>query len=154
VKIETQRTFQASRETVWGAFTAPERVARLVPGVESVEVHDRAWRARANLPLGLGDVRMAFACDLVEERRPELVKLALTGTGVGITMSMDAQIVLEAVAPSSETSLRWTADVHFAGPSASMGQRVLRPVVEQQLTRVLDALDEHLGEPATAAAHG
>ena len=35
----------------------------------------------------------------------------------------------------------WAADVKIAGPVGSMGQRVLQPIVNQQVSNVLTALD-------------
>ena len=35
----------------------------------------------------------------------------------------------------------WAADVKIAGPVGSMGQRVLQPIVNQQVQHVLGALD-------------
>ena len=37
--------------------------------------------------------------------------------------------------------MRWEADVRIAGPVGAMGQRVLQPIVNQQVTHVLAALD-------------
>jgi dihydrodipicolinate reductase len=38
----------------------------------------------------------------------------------------------------------WEADVRIAGPVGSMGQRVLQPIVNQQVQQVLAALDEQV----------
>jgi carbon monoxide dehydrogenase subunit G len=45
--------------------------------------------------------------------------------------------------------MKWEADVHILGPVASMGQRVLQPIVSQQVSGVLTALDEQV-QSATA----
>jgi hypothetical protein len=37
--------------------------------------------------------------------------------------------------------MAWAADVGILGPVGSMGQRVLRPIVNQQVGNVLSALD-------------
>ncbi len=39
------------------------------------------------------------------------------------------------------TVMKWEADVKIAGPVGSMGQRVLQPIVNQQVNNVLTALD-------------
>jgi carbon monoxide dehydrogenase subunit G len=39
------------------------------------------------------------------------------------------------------TSMAWEADVKIAGPVGSMGQRVLQPIVNQQVGQVLAALE-------------
>ena len=37
--------------------------------------------------------------------------------------------------------MKWEADVKIAGPVGSMGQRVLQPIVNQQVGNVLAALE-------------
>ena len=42
------------------------------------------------------------------------------------------------------TAMKWAAEVKLAGPVASMGQRVLQPIVNQQVQHVLNALDQQI----------
>ena len=42
--------------------------------------------------------------------------------------------------------MKWEADVKIAGPVGSMGQRVLQPIVNQQVNGVLTALDKQVQE--------
>jgi carbon monoxide dehydrogenase subunit G len=44
------------------------------------------------------------------------------------------------------TKMKWSADVKIAGPVGSMGQRVLQPIVNQQVQHVLGALDLQVQE--------
>ena len=44
------------------------------------------------------------------------------------------------------TNMKWEAEVHLLGPVASMGQRVLQPIVNQQVSQVLGALDKQVQE--------
>ena len=47
----------------------------------------------------------------------------------------------------------WEADVRIAGPVGSMGQRVLQPIVNQQVQHVLAALDDQV-QQATPPPEG
>ena len=42
--------------------------------------------------------------------------------------------------------MKWEADVQIAGPVGSMGQRVLQPIVNQQVQQRADALDKQVQE--------
>ena len=42
------------------------------------------------------------------------------------------------------TSMAWSADVKIAGPVGAMGQRVLQPIVNQQVGNVLTALEQRV----------
>ena len=146
MKVEGTRSFDAPRETVWGVLNSPERMAKLMPGVESFDVSDDThWRANVKIPLGLGGLRMTFDFTKLEERHPEYAKLNAKGNGVGAIVSMDTAFDL-AEADGGGTEMKWEADVKIAGPVGSMGQRVLQPIVNQQVNNVLSALDKQVQE--------
>lgn len=141
MNIEGTRSFAASRATVWSVLNDPKQMAELMPGVEYFDVQDdRHWVAHVKVPLGLGGLRMKVNFDKLEEREPEYARLRAKGTGVGALMDMVTQFHLDDV--EGGTNMRWEADVKIAGPVGSMGQRVLQPIVNQQVSMVLNALDE------------
>jgi carbon monoxide dehydrogenase subunit G len=150
VNVSGDRTFEVPQQIVWEVLNDPARLANTIPGVESFEVHDeRNWHANCNIPLGLGSLKMRIRFEKTEERRPEFASLKAKGDGVGAIMSMQTQFQLS---PSdSGTRMHWEADVSIAGPVGSMGQRVLQPIVQQQVSNVLDALDKQVQEAAQAA---
>ena len=49
------------------------------------------------------------------------------------------------------TAMKWSAEVKIAGPVGSMGQRVLQPIVNQQVGQVLNALEKQGREAAADA---
>jgi uncharacterized protein len=145
VKVEGTRSFDAPRETVWEVLNDPAQMAKLMPGVESFDVSDdRHWRANVKIPLGLGGLRMSFDFTKTDEREPEFAALDAKGNGVGAMVSMATRFHL--TEDGSGTSMRWVADVSIAGPVGSMGQRVLQPIVNQQVGNVLTALDRQVQE--------
>ena len=149
MKVEGTREFKASRETVWAVLNDPAQMANLLPGVESFEVEDeRHWKANVKIPLGLGGLKMSMNFDKVEERAPEYAKLVAKGTGVGAMLNMETQFHLNEVSTGG-TAMEWVADVKIAGPVGSMGQRVLQPIVNQQVGNVLGALEKQVDEVAT-----
>ena len=158
MKVEGEREFSAPRQTVWEVLNDPQRLAKTMPGVESFDVQDdRHWRANLKIPLGPGGLKMTVDFEKTEERELEYAKLHAKGNGVGAIMNMDTGFHLSD-ADGGGTHMKWEADVHILGPIASMGQRVLQPIVNQQVGNVLAALDkqvqeaggEMIGEPGTA----
>ena len=148
MKVQGTRSFAAPRETVWEVLNSPERMAKLMPGVESFDVHDdRNWRSNVKIPLGLGGLKMSFDFTKLEERQPDFAKLRAKGNGVGAIVGMDTAFDL-ADADGGGTTMRWEADVKIGGQVGSMGQRVLQPIVNQQVQNVLDALDREVAEAA------
>jgi hypothetical protein len=145
VKLSGERKFEAPVATVWRVLNDPEQMAKTMPGVESFDIQDDThWRAHVKVPLGLGGLRMSIDFEKIEEREPEFAKLHAKGNGVGAIMNMDTSFHLSEA--GSGTNMHWEADVHILGPVASMGQRVLQPIMNQQVSQVLTALDKQVQE--------
>ena len=145
MNVSGDRTFDAPRATVWKVLNDPESMAKTMPGVESFDVHDdRHWRANVKIPLGLGTLGMTMDMEKTEEREPEFASLAIKGNGVGAILSMTTAFNLSEAGDG--TKMDWEADVRIAGPVGSMGQRVLQPIVNQQVQNVLTALEKQVQE--------
>jgi uncharacterized protein len=145
VKVSGERDFDAPRDTVWHVLNDPAQMAKTIPGVESFDVKDdKRWTAHVKIPLGLGGLRMSIDFEKGEEREPEFAELRAKGNGVGAIMNMDTSFHLSEA--GNGTHMKWEADVHVLGPVASMGQRVLQPIVNQQVAQVLGALDKQVHE--------
>jgi len=150
VNVSGERTFEAPREAVWRVLNDPASMAKTMPGVQSFDVHDaERWTANVKIPLGLGGLTMQIDMTKTEEREPEFAKLRIKGKGVGAMLSMETSFELSEAAGG--TAMAWAAEVKIAGPVGSMGQRVLQPIVNQQVQHVLSALDR---EVQAAAAGG
>jgi uncharacterized protein len=148
VKVSGEKSFAAPREVVWEVLNDPKRMAEIMPGVESFDVLDDAhWKANVLIPLGLGGLRLSFDFEKTEQRQPEFARLRAKGNGVGAAVSMETQFNLSAT--DGGTDMAWEADVRVLGAVGSMGQRVLQPIVNQQVNNVLDALEKQV-----QAAHG
>jgi carbon monoxide dehydrogenase subunit G len=155
VKVEGTKEFNAPQQLVWDVLNDPSRMAKLLPGVEGFEVQDdKHWSASVKVPLGMGGLKLKFRFEVTDERPIDYSRLSAKGQGVGAIVSMDTEFNLS---PDGErTSMQWTADVRVAGQVGSMGQRVFQPIVNQQVTNVLDALERQVEEakagPAAPAA--
>jgi carbon monoxide dehydrogenase subunit G len=146
VNVSGTKELSASRETVWSVISEPAEMAKLMPGVESFEIIDeKHWTAKVKVPLGLGGLKMTMNFARLEERPPEFASMRAKGQGVGALMDMTTAFTL-AESEGGGTSMAWEADVKIAGPVGSMGQRVLQPIVNQQVGQVLEALEKRVGE--------
>jgi uncharacterized protein len=153
VKVEGERTFAAPRAVVWRVLNDPASMAKTMPGVESFDIHDqRRWTANVKIPLGLGGLKMKVDMEKVEEREPSFAKLQIKGQGVGAMLNMQTSFELDDA--GGHTAMKWSADVKIAGPVGSMGQRVLQPIVNQQVQHVLGALDTQVQEALATRAEG
>lgn len=140
MNVNGTKEFDAPRETVWSVLNDPAQMAQLMPGVESFTIaDDRHWQAKVKIPLGLGGLKMTIEFTKVEETPPEYASLNAKGNGVGALMNMTTEFRLRE--DGERTAMDWSADVKIAGPVGSMGQRVLQPIINQQVGNVLGALE-------------
>jgi carbon monoxide dehydrogenase subunit G len=143
MRVAGERAFTAPREAVWRVLNDPASMAAMMPGVESFDVQDdRHWKANVKIPLGLGALGMTMDMEKIEEREPEFARLSIKGNGIGAILSMNTAFNLSD--EDGGTKMDWEAEVRIAGPVGSMGQRVLQPIVNQQVQHVLGALDEQV----------
>jgi uncharacterized protein len=151
VIVSGTKELAAPRETVWSVINEPAEMAKLIPGVESFEITDEThWTAKVKVPLGLGGLKMTMNFEKLEERAPEFASMRAKGQGVGALMDMKTSFTLSEA--SQGTSMAWEADVKIAGPVGAMGQRVLQPIVNQQVSQVLEALEKRVEATSGSAA--
>ena len=147
--VSGTKELAAPRQTVWGVINEPAELAKLMPGVESFEISDdRHWSAKVKVPLGLGGLKMTMNFEKLEEREPEFALMRAKGQGVGALMDMTTSFTLSE--KDAGTSMAWEADVKIAGPVGAMGQRVLQPIVNQQVSQVLEALERRVEEAGSS----
>jgi carbon monoxide dehydrogenase subunit G len=153
VNVNGDREFDAPRATVWQVLNDPAAMASTMPGVESFDVHDdKRWTANVKIPLGLGGLKMKVDMEKTDERALEMAVMQIKGQGVGAMMNMQTKFELSDTATG--TKMNWDAEVKIAGPVGSMGQRVLQPIVNQQVQHVLGALDKRIHEAIAAQGAG
>jgi carbon monoxide dehydrogenase subunit G len=145
VNVSGEKRFDAPRTIVWQVLNDPAAMAKVMPGVDTFDVKDeKRWTANVKIPLGLGGLKMKIDMERAEEREPEFAKMVIKGNGVGAMLNMETSFDLQ---ESGEgCAMKWSADVKIAGPVGSMGQRVLQPIVNQQVEQVLSALDAQVQE--------
>jgi len=153
VIVSGTKELAAPRETVWQVINDPAEMAKLMPGVESFEITDAThWTAKVKVPLGLGGLKMTMNFEKLEEREPEFASMRAKGQGVGALMDMTTSFTLSEAGDG--TSMAWEADVKIAGPVGAMGQRVLQPIVNQQVQQVLGALEQRVAETGGGGTGG
>ena len=147
--LQGERIFDAPRAIVWQVVDNPASMAATMPGVESFDVHDeRRWTANVKIPLGLGGLKMKIDMEKTEERELEYAAMQIKGQGVGAMMNMVTKFELSD--EGAGTKMMWSADVKIAGPVGSMGQRVLQPIVNQQVQHVLGSLETQVQDALAA----
>jgi carbon monoxide dehydrogenase subunit G len=145
MEVKGTTELDASREIVWRVIGDPAQLAGVMPGVESFEIKDdRHWQAKVKVPLGLGGLKMTLDFERLEERPLEHSSLRANGRGMGATMVMTTSFTLSG--EGEPTTMAWSADVTIGGRVGALGQRVLQPIINQQVRNLLLTLEAKVAE--------
>ena len=120
-----QEQVQAPPAAVWAFVQDPERVARCLPDVQQVVVHDPT-HLEATVQVGVGMVRgkFKFKIEVQPDTAANRVNVKVQGGGLGsvVDLTASANIVDNG---DGTTTLDWTGDATMRGPVATVGGRVL-----------------------------
>ena len=114
-----QEHVQAPPAAVWAFVQDPERVARCLPDVQEVVVHDQT-HMDATVQVGVGMVRgkFKFKIEVLPDEAQGRVNVKVQGGGLGsvVDLTAGANIVDNG---DGTTTLDWTGDATMRGPVAS-----------------------------------
>src|SRR5260370_24577282 len=125
MKIAGEQTLSAPRERVWALFNDPERLSRLIPGLEKLEVISPTEFA-GTLNVGIAAVKGVYTgkLKLDEVRPPEHYKMTVDGKGKQGFMRGSGTIDLVAKGPN-QTMVIYSGDIQIGGPLVEVGQRLI-----------------------------
>jgi len=154
MQIEEQLTVAAPPEAVWQVFDDIARVARCVPGVQSVEVLglDR-YKVVATQKVGF--ISATFEMTTQVETREPLRVLALSSTGksirgaVGNLRSRDR--VEFAPTPDGGTHVRLSSDLAVGGMLGALGHKAIASKTKEITEKFAQALRAEI-QAATGSA--
>ena len=138
----------APREALWTVLSDPERLGEALPGVDHVEAEDaRRFSAAVRATTALGETPLALDFEIVEERPGEYVRIDGSGRAGENLLALSVELSLAEAGGGTDAS--WSADVRLRGVLASLLQRGLGSLFNEQVEAVLGA-----GARMCAAADG
>ena len=156
MKIAGEQTLSAPRDRVWALFNDPERLSRLIPGCEKLEVISPTEFA-GTLNIGIAAVKGVYAgkLKLDEVRPPEHYKMNVDGKGKQGFMRGSGTLDLVAKGPK-ETAVTYGGDVLIGGPLMQVGQRVIDSAAKMLIGQFFAAAEAELKAEAagTVARQG
>jgi len=156
LKIAGEQTLSAPRERVWTLFNDPERLSRLIPGCEKLDVISPTEFA-GTLNVGVAAVKGVYSgkLKLEEVRPPEHYKMAVEGKGKQGFMRGSGTLDLVAKG-ANQTLVTYGGDVQIGGPLVQVGQRMIDSAAKMLLGQFFAAADAELKAEAagTVARQG
>jgi carbon monoxide dehydrogenase subunit G len=128
----------APRAELYAALSDPRRLEAALPAVDAVDLDgDDAFTVTAAPATALGVTPVRLAVQISDRREGEHVRLSGTGTGAEYAATFDVEV--DFADAGQGTSVAWVAEATFVGVLASLGQRILPAVLDQQVERVVRA---------------
>jgi carbon monoxide dehydrogenase subunit G len=149
MKLSGEQILPAPRERVWDLFNNPERLSRLIPGCEKLDVLGPDEYA-GTIDVGIASVKGVYSgkLRLEDKRAPEHYKMVVDGKGKQGFMRGFGTLDLEAREKSS-TLVRYAGDVQVGGPLVQVGQRVIDSVAKMMLGQFFAAAAAELQAEAS-----
>ena len=125
---------QATPEQVWAFVQDPDKVARCLPEVQEVTVHDPT-HMDALVMVGVGMVRGRFKFRIELDPQPQAGRVTVKVSGGGLGSAVDLTAGADVRPQGAGTVLDWQGEATMRGPLASVGGRLLdsqaRKLIEQ-----------------------
>src|SRR5216684_4393438 len=155
MKIAGEQRLAAPRERVWALFNDAERLSKLIPGCEKLEVLGPDEYG-GTINAGIAAVKGVYTGKLkIEEKRPpEHYKLAIDGKGKqGFVRGGGT---LDLVADGIKTIVKYAGDVQIGGPLVQVGQRMIDSAAKMMIGQFFAAAEAELQAQAagTVARQG
>lgn len=132
------------RRRVWELLTDPRRLAKCMPDVQSMTVHDPS-RFTVAVRVGVGPIRATFTVNatFVELRGCEYAVVEARGQAPGSVVDMRSVVVLAEPSPG-RTNLQWSSEVRVSGMIASVGGSVMRATADRMTQQIFASMKSEL----------
>ena len=158
MKFEESFTVDHPVEQTWSFFEDPTRLARCVPGVESVEPLDADGKSKLKMTQKVGYLSATFNLRWhVSAREPmrsiEITSIGKTVRGAVGELRATNRVELEPV--DGKTHVRLVADIAVGGMLGSVGQKMMaskaREVAQGFAANVSGELERWTAQPTTTS---
>ncbi len=156
MKLAGEQILSAPRDRVWALFNDPERLSRLIPGCEKLEVLGPDEYG-GTINVGIASVKGVYSgkLKLEDKRAPEHYRMVVDGKGKQGFVRGAGTLDLEA-RDGNITAVKYAGDVQIGGPLVQVGQRVIDSAAKMMLGQFFAAADAELRAEAagTVARQG
>lgn len=144
MKIAGEQTLSAPRQKVWDLFNDPNRLSRLIPGCEKLDVISPTEYA-GTLNVGIAAIKGVYSgkLKLEEVRPPEHYKMLVDGKGKQGFMRGSGTLDLAAKGGST-TVVIYAGDIQIGGPLVQVGQRMIDSAAKMMIGQFFAAAEAEL----------
>ena len=154
MKITGTHKLPTSKEKIWSLLQDPEVLARISPGISSIErIGDDQYRAISDIKIG--PVRGSFEGDLSIIDKVDLETMTMVLSQKSKIGNAEAKIVMNLeVADNDATIINYNGSAKLSGTLATMGQRIMGGVVKTLTKQVFSELEKVIQEKSVGSDEG
>jgi uncharacterized protein len=144
MKLSGEQILSAPLERVWELFNDPQRLSRLIPGCEKLDVLGPDEYG-GTLNVGIAAVKGVYTgkVKFEEKRAPEHYRMAVDGKGKQGFMRGSGTVDL-AAKDRGATIVNYAGDVQLGGPLVQVGQRVIDSAAKMMIGQFFAAAEAEL----------
>jgi carbon monoxide dehydrogenase subunit G len=139
------------QQQVWEFMADPDRIARCIPGVESVEKIDNThYRAKVKAVVSFVSATFGLNVEIIEQVPPRLLRSRMKGkdSGIGSSISAETTLALEPIT-EKQTRVKYGANFVFTGQVASLGRSIMQAKTEEQTALFVQNVKQAFGDQLT-----
>ena len=143
MQLTGSHTFSAPRQILWDLLNDPEVLARITPGVDTLE-QTGPGQYQAVLHIKMGPINSTFngALQVVDSKEPESYRLLIDVDGKIGQIRAEGRVRL--ADQGRETAVEVEGGSQLTGRLASMGQRLLSGVARMFTNQFFRALEREI----------
>ena len=144
MQLAGSHTFRASRQILWDLLNDPEVLARITPGVDTLE-QTGPGQYQAVLHIKMGPINSTFngVLQVVDSKEPESYRLLINVDGKIGQIAAEGHVRL-ADQDHETTAVAIEGGSQLTGRLASMGQRLLSGVARMFTNQFFKALEREI----------
>lgn len=142
--INGERTIGQEPDQLWGALLDAETLEQTIPGAENLECDGDHYEG--TLERGLAGITLTLSTDvdITNKERPVWIECDIKGTDNTVNSRVDGTTRVEFQDDDNATLLTYNAEFDFSGRLASLGSRIIKRKVNNDLEAFFSNVEEHV----------
>lgn len=146
MEISGTRTIQEQQSRLWEVLLNPDFLEATVPGAKTISRDGDDYSATLERGLAGMSVELSTDVTLVEWAEPDYVACEIEGTDNTINSRVDGTTEFELTDVEEGTELQYSAEFDFSGKLASLGSRLIKRQVKNDLDTFFSNIETELEE--------
>lgn len=150
MQVTGERTIDQTPEQLWDTLLDPETLEATIPGAETLERDDNHYEGTLERGLAGISIRLDADVDITDKDQPNWLECDIVGTDntVNSRVDGDAHVQFEDNGDGT-TTLSYETSFDFSGKLASLGSRIIKRKVNNDLDTFFANVESYVDDQKT-----